>query len=105
MLRWSVSTTQGDLDLTGIADPMIDPLVPAGRELLALTDAIVLRDEAERDAALDALIPLVGTAGAVRAAAVVGNFEMMNRNLDGMGIGPSDASAAIAPDLGVPWPQ
>ena len=105
MLRWSVSSTDGELDLTGIADPMIDPLVPAGRQLFALTDAIVLRDEAERDAALDELVPLVGTAGAVRAAAVVGTFEMMNRNLDGMGIGPSDASAAIAPDLGVPWPQ
>ena len=105
MLRWSVSSTQGDVELTGIADPMVDPLVPAGRELLALTDAIVLRDQAERDAALDALIPLVGPTGAVRAAAVVGNFEMMNRNLDGMGIGPSDASAAIAADLGVAWPQ
>ena len=104
MLRWSVSTAGSDLDLTGIADPMIDPLVPAGRALLALTDAIVLRDEAERDAALDELVPLVGTAGAVRAAAVVGNFEMMNRNLDGMGIGPSTASAAIAQDLGMPWP-
>ena len=105
MLRWSVSSTQGNLDLTGIADPMIDPLVPAGRELLALTDAVVLRDEEERDAALEGLLPLVGTAGAVRAAAVIGTFEMMNRNLDGMGIGPSEASAAIAPDLGVPWPQ
>ncbi|MEM7284837.1 MAG: hypothetical protein AAF480_00665 [Actinomycetota bacterium] len=100
-----MSTTEAEVDLTGIADPMVDPLLPAGRALLALTDAIVLRDEAERDAALDELVPMVGTAGAVRAAAVVGNFEMMNRNLDAMGIGPSTASAAIAPDLGVPWPQ
>ena len=105
MLRWSVSTTEADLDLTGIADPMVDPLIPAGRPLLALTDAIVLRDEAERDAAVEQLIPLVGAAGTVRAAAVVGNFEMMNRSLDGMGIGPSTAAAAIAPDLCVPWPQ
>lgn len=105
MLRWSVSTTDTRLDLAGIADPMVDPLVPAGRPLLALTDAIVLRDPDERDAALDQLVPLVGVTGAVRAAAVVGTFEMMNRNLDAMGIGPSEASAAIAPELGIAWPS
>ena len=105
MLRASAETTGEGIDLRAIADPMVDPLLPAGRELLALTDAIVLRDEYERDAALEALVPLVGTDGAVRAAAVTGNFEMMNRNLDGMGIGPSSSSAAIAPELGMAWPQ
>ena len=104
MLRWSVQSTGADLDLTGIADPMVDPLIPAGPHLLALADAVVLRDEHERDAAMDALLPIVQTAGAVRAAAVIGTFEMMNRNLDAMGIGPSEAMAGIAPDLGLAWP-
>ncbi len=104
MLRWSVQTTGAELDLAGVADPMVDPLVPAGRELLALADAVVLRDEQERDAALEALVPLVDNAGAVRAAAVIANFEMMNRNLDAMGIGPTDAMAEIASDLRIPWP-
>lgn len=104
MLRASAQSTDTEVDLRAIADPMVDPRLPAGRELLALADAIVLRDTHERDAAVEALIPLVGVDGAVRAAAVAGNFEMMNRNLDGMAIGPSTQSAAIAPELGLPWP-
>ena len=72
------------------------------RELTAILDE---RDELVQCSVALSLVPLVGTAGAVRAAAVVGTFEMMNRNLDALGIGPSTASAAIAPDLGLPWPQ
>ncbi len=104
MLRASAKSTDAPIDLLAIADPMVDPLLPASPELRCLVDAIVLRDPDERDVALTALVEAVGTEGAVRAAAVVGNFEMMNRLLDGTGVGPNTPMAAIATDLGIEWP-
>lgn len=104
MLRASAETTDQDLDLRGVTDPMVDPLIAHGCELRALTDAAVLRDPYERDIALDALVEAAGEAAARRAAATAGNFEMMNRLLDGIGVGPRDQMATIAPALGLPWP-
>jgi len=104
MLRASVTATNATVDLAAIADPMLNPQLPASHELRCLVDAVVLRDTHERDVALASLVEMVGDEGAVRAAAVVGNFEMMNRLLDGTGVGPSAQSAQIAPELGVPWP-
>jgi hypothetical protein len=91
------------MDLAAINDVTRDPLLPAGRELRDLTDAAVLRDPHERDIALPALVAAAGEPGAVRAAAVAGNFEMMNRLLDGIGVGPG-GMASIAVELGVTYP-
>jgi hypothetical protein len=103
MLRASVRRSGASLDLTSISDVTRDPLLPAGRELRDLTDAAVLRDPHERDLALPALVETAGEAAAVRAAAVAGNFEMMNRLLDGIGVGPG-GMASIADELGVTYP-
>ena len=104
MLRASVKAVGGRVDLAAVADPMLNPLLPAAHELRCLVDAIVLRDSDERDVAIEALVDLVGPEGTVRAAAVAGNFEMMNRLLEGTGVGPSAKSAEIAPELGIVWP-
>lgn len=103
MLRASVRRSGRPVDLTAIADVTRDPLLPAGRELRDLTDAAVLRDPYERDVALPALVRAAGEPAALRAAAVAGNFEMMNRLLDGIGVSPGDM-ASIAGDLGVTYP-
>ena len=103
MLRASVRRSGQPVDLTAISNITRDPLLPAGRELRDLTDAAVLRDPHERDLALPALVAAAGEPAAVRAAAVAGNFEMMNRLLDGIGVGPG-GMASIADELRVAYP-
>ncbi len=105
MLRASVQATGRQVDLLAVNDPVADPLLPGARELRCLVDAVVLRDREERDEALGPLQEAVGVEGAVRAAAVTGNFEMMNRLLDGIGVGPFEGMTDIAADLGVDWPR
>ena len=104
MLRASAEATHQPYDLRGVTDPMVDPLLPYGCELRALTDAAVLRDPYERDIALENLIDVAGADAARRAAATAGNFEMMNRLLDGIGVGPNDHMVGLASDLGIAWP-
>ncbi len=106
MLRASADATDQPVVLAAIRDESIDPGpgVRAGRELRNLTDAIVLRDNDERPTAFAELVDAVGPAGAVRAAAVVGNFEMMNRLMDGIGVGAGPEMATIAADIGVTLP-
>ena len=85
MLRASSEQTGVPLDLRAVADSTIDPLTPLGPELLAFTDALVLRDTDELEPAREDL-RLLGGENAVRGAAgVVATFEMMNRILDAIG--------------------
>ena len=105
MLRASVEATGQPVDLRSIGDFTVDPLLPAGTALRALADAVVLRDKFERDVAIEALAAAAGEHGAVRAAAVIANFEMMNRLVDGIGLPPGDADAELAPELCVQWPR
>ena len=101
MLRASSQATDTRSDLRGVTDVTVDPLVPAGRELIAFTDAAVLHDTAEIAPAREALIAAAGSAAAARAATVAGNFAMMNRLLDGIGVGPHPSMLTIGDDLGV----
>ena len=84
MLSWSIEETKAEVNLLPIADGQGDPLVPSGRELLGYVDAILSGGgiEAARQQVADAL----GDAASVDAAAVTGNFEMMNRIADGVGM-------------------
>ncbi|MGI9601026.1 MAG: hypothetical protein ACR2QE_04020 [Acidimicrobiales bacterium] len=103
MLRGSADANNTPIDLAAIKDESIDPApgVAAGRQLRNLVDAIVLRDRDERSTALAELTAEVGEAGAVRAAAVTGNFEMMNRLMDGIGVGAAPELAPLAAEIGV----
>ena len=105
MLRASGQTTDRPNDLTAIVDPMRDPLLPAGPELLAFVDAAVLRDADELPTARRALLDRAGPAAVVRAAAVAGNFEMMNRLLDAIGVPVSRRQADLASELGLRVPD
>lgn len=104
MLRASVTATGQQVNLRAVTDDVCDPVLEWGRQLRALTDAAVLRDEDERDIALGELVDVAGENAALRAAATAGCFEMMNRILDGTGVAPDPGFAEIAGELGVSWP-
>lgn len=85
MLRASMEAQGWELHLAGVADPGVDCGVPGGSTLLAFVDVTVGRAgpvESIRRAVADAF----GERGLIRAAAVMGNFEMMNRIADGTGM-------------------
>ena len=84
MLSWSIEETNAEINLLAIAQPTVDPLVPGGSELLAYVDATLSGTSIGQ--ARSAVAAAISPAGAVDAAAVTGNFEMMNRIADGVGM-------------------
>lgn len=104
MLRASADKTNRPHDLTALVTATVDPLLDAGAELLAFADAAVLRDEHEIEVARNELLAAAGSEGVVRAAAVAGNFEMMNRLLDAIGVRVSRHGMALAEQLGLEVP-
>jgi hypothetical protein len=98
MLRASAHQTGRPVQLSAIAHPDRDSLLPAGRELLEFVTALI-RGAEDLSRARDRLVRVVGTAGAVRAAAVAGNFQMMNRLVDATGVPIGPTLRAIADDL------
>ncbi|GEM_PF-1207608 len=103
MLRASSRKQNLEVRLDAISNPVTDSGVPAGAELLAAVDATVLRDGLELDDARNELVACVGEAGAVRAFATMGNFEMMNRLLDGQGVMPGPDARPIGDEIGRPF--
>jgi|SRR6056297_1192531 len=103
MLRASAHATSQPVELRAITEHARDPLLPAGRELLAFTSALI-GDGDQLDAARDALRAAVGDAGVVRAAAVAGNFQMMNRLVDATGVPLGASMRAFAAELGIDPP-
>ncbi len=85
MLRWSSETTGRSLDISAIADEARDPLIEGGRALREFVDATLDRSRSADDARED-VVRALGAAAGVRAAGVIGNFEMMNRLADGIGV-------------------
>ncbi len=83
LLSWSAQQAATPVDLRGVVDPTIDPLVPAGRALVSFVDAMLTRPDASVRADLEAE---VGWGGLAAAAGVLGNFQMMNRVADATGI-------------------
>lgn len=84
MLSWSARETGRAVDPGAIVDPSIDPLLPGGRELIALAQAV---SQAGSDAGpLEAVASEIGLEAAVDAAAVAANFQIMNRVVDATGL-------------------
>ena len=103
MLSWSAEATNQAVDLVPIATGSGDPLLPGGSELIEYVTAIL----SGRDigAARHAVTAMLGATGAVDAAAVTGNFEMMNRIADAVGMpvgqGTRQRMATVIADLGL----
>ena len=86
MLRASASVISIDLEPRAITDRSLDPLVPHGSVLLDLVDAVLTGTSEHKALARSRVIDAVGQTGLVDAAAVIANFEMMNRIADATGM-------------------
>lgn len=86
MLRASAEATTTPLDPRAITDRSVDPLLPGGRLLLDLVDAVLLGSALDREVVRPAVLGELGPTGLVDAAAVIANFAMMNRIADATGM-------------------
>lgn len=84
MLSSSIAATNAEVDLEAIADRTRDPMIPGGTELLNYVDSVLTGTDIA--AARAAVVAVLGNDAAVDAAGVMGNFEMMNRIADGVGM-------------------
>ncbi len=98
MLRASAHQTGRLVELSAIAHPNRDSLLPAGRQLIEFVTALI-RGAEDLFGARERLAHAVGISGAVRAAAVAGNFQMMNRLVDATGVPIGPTARAIAAEL------
>ncbi|NNF64341.1 MAG: hypothetical protein HKN07_08775 [Acidimicrobiia bacterium] len=100
MLRESSELAGIPVDLHTVVDTSITTEVPAGRELLALADALVsgLGLVEARSAVVDS----VGPIAASRAVGVIANFETMNRILDAGAVRVSERHRANLAEVGLP---
>lgn len=84
MLSWSALKTGRDIEVAAIASTEHEPLLPAGRELIALGHASVgMTPDASSTKAVAAAL---GHDAAVKAASVAGAFEIFNRVVDAIGL-------------------
>lgn len=86
MLRASVEATGRLVDLRGVTDRRVDPLLEGGTALLDLVDATVAGDEAARLVAAATVAASLGDDALRDAAGVIGTFSMMNRIADATGM-------------------
>lgn len=86
MLSWSSKINQIPVNVRAITDSSLDPLIPGGDALLRFVDAVLARSTVGIGAAVTVVMAELGQAGLVDAAAVIGNFQMMNRVADGTGM-------------------
>lgn len=87
MLRESMQTQGKEVDLAGLTSGFAHGLdVPHAAELVAFAEAVVERDDQRITAARDTLLPLIGGAGLVDAAATIAAFHGFVRVADTIGI-------------------
>ena len=101
MLRASAHATGTQVDLRAITDRSDDPLIETGSELLAFATALIHEDGAALQGAREALLEAAGPDAVVRASAVAGNFQMMNRLVDATGVPVGASLRVIETDLGL----
>ena len=84
MLSWSCKETGQKVDLLPVATGTGNPLLPGGEALLGMVNA-TLAGSGVADAR-NAVVAALGEDATIDAASVIGNFEMMNRIADGVGM-------------------
>ena len=99
MLRESARAYGYDVDLMAVTHPTIRMGVPGGNALLRFVDAITGVSGVDLGAAQQDVIEQLGPEALVDAAAVFGNFAMMNRIAEGTGIPLSRQMEAREEDL------
>ncbi len=105
LLRRSGEHSGTSVALEGILDGGDAAGVDNADVLLALAEAVVLRDPAETERAREAVAERMGDEAMVDAAAVASNFERMTRIADATGITLGERleqpSAAVRAELGL----
>ena len=105
MLRASAIASSRRVDPRAVTNPAIDSQLAGGRELLRFTDAALTGDGLELAEARTAVRRSAGDAALVDAAGVIGNFEMMNRIADAVGMpvgkGTRKRMADVIDELGL----
>jgi len=87
MLRESMHAQGREVALSGVTDGFRHGVdVPHAAELVAFAEAVVVRDDGRITAARAALLPRLGGAGLVDAAATVAAFHGFVRIADAIGI-------------------
>ncbi len=86
MLRESAISFGYELDLAAIGDPSLPVGVPGGTALLHFVDVVLGKSDGSLADAQRDIITALGPEALVDAAAVFGNFEMMNRIAEGSGV-------------------
>jgi hypothetical protein len=101
LLRASGTLSGQELDLRAITDPRAAEAsgIAHAPALIRFVDATVADDAAELAAARAAVRTVVGPAGLVDAAAVVGNFERMTRIADATGIALDTPAEMLSADF------
>jgi hypothetical protein len=107
MLRASIETAGGEVDLSGLADGSTAAGSPVrgAAALVAFVEAVLSSGAQQVAKARERVREELGSAAVVDAAAVIGNFERMVRIADGTGI-PLDtpinvATESIQVELGI----
>lgn len=100
MLRAGAQAVGVEIDLRAVGNREIQPGRDDAAALLRFTDALVGRTD-ELDETRLALIDVLGREAVALAAAAAGNFEMMNRVVDGTGIVIRPSMKEIASEIGV----
>ncbi len=101
MLRASADAAGINLDLTSIGDRSRGPGREDAEVLYAFTDALIGRTD-DLDAARARVADVLGSDAVAPASGSAGNFEMMNRILDGAGIPvPASMHDSMGPLLGL----
>ncbi len=105
MLRVSARKTDRQAELRSIVNRSVDSQLPSGGELLDFVDAAIARDTVQMTSARARLVEAAGQEATIRAATVCGNFQMMNRLLDAIGVRTSKAGMMLADELGLTVPE
>lgn len=100
MLRASLQAAGRNVNLRALGDVSVDPGRTDAAALLVFTTALVGRTD-HLDVARDALIDELGSGAVAPAAAAAGNFEMMNRLVDAVGVRKPDLRGFTA-TVGLP---
>jgi hypothetical protein len=74
------------IELDGVFNADVDSGIPHGRELFAFASAVLAPDLRALDAARAALDAAMGPAAVVSAALIAGDFSLVDRAANGIGI-------------------
>ncbi len=85
MLRASCEANNIQFDPGVIVDPENKCGIRFYRELIEFADALLGGETEQLNVARENLRSVLGDVGVIRASAVIGNFQMMNRALDTLG--------------------